>query len=216
MALRHYPLGSSSSSLTEQERWDERYIKRPLLFGREPCRFLSEKIGMLPKGRTLDVAAGEGRNAIFLASHGFDVTAMDISPVAMARAELLAKERGVRIETVVADFEDYDAGRERFDLIVNFFAYQPSIIPRLVAALKPGGMLVFETFSIEHLKLGASFGPRDAAFLVKPNELLRRLDALRILFYEDFVTEMNQGRHDGAAALIHFIAQKPLASNPSP
>lgn len=171
---------------------------------------------MLPKGRTLDVAAGEGRNAIFLASHGFDVTAMDISPVAMARAELLAKERGVRIETVVADFEDYDAGRERFDLIVNFFAYQPSIIPRLVAALKPGGMLVFETFSIEHLKLGASFGPRDAAFLVKPNELLRRLDALRILFYEDFVTEMNQGRHDGAAALIHFIAQKPLASNPSP
>ena len=203
------PSQDSSSVPSERERWDARYGAEDCVFGKEPCRLLAEKIALLPKGKALDLAMGEGRNALFLARNGFEVTGVDISPVAVAKAERLAEEQGVGIQAVVADLTAYDLGEALYDLITDFYAYEPRLFPGIVRALKPGGMFVFETFSIDHLEVGGSFGPRNPAFLVKPNELLKRLEALRILYYEDTVVELDSGRHKGPAALVRLIARKP-------
>lgn len=208
MILR-FPSPDSSSAPSERERWDARYSAADCVFGKEPCGFLAEKIALLPKGKVLDLAMGEGRNALFLAREGFDVTGVDISPVAVAKAKRFAEEQGVRLRAIVADLAAYDQGEALYDAITNFYAFEPRLFPGIVRALKPGGVFVFETFSIDHLEVGGSFGPRNPAFLVKPNELLKRLEALRILFYEDTVVELDNGRHKGPAALVRLIARKP-------
>lgn len=91
----------------EQPTWDERYDGADYVYGTEPNEFLVSQIGQLPPGRVLCLAEGEGRNAVFLAEHGFAVTAVDQSAVGLAKAERLAAQRGVHIETVVADLAEF-------------------------------------------------------------------------------------------------------------
>ena len=191
-------------------RWNERYDRNMYIYGKEPAAFLKQKMGGLKKGKALVLAMGEGRNAVYLAQNGFDVTGVDISEVAIEKCNRLAEERNTAVNAVVADLTDYDMGKGQFDLITKFYYYEPSIFPQIIDALKPGGMFILEQFSIDHLKYreNSGFGPRNPDYLIKPNELLDHFKSLRVLYYEDTVVELDEGMHKGTAAVIRLIAER--------
>ena len=195
-------------AMSDKERWNLKYEGTTYIYGKEPTAFLNEKLSLLKKGKALVLAMGEGRNAVYLAENGFDVTGVDISAVGIEKCERLAEERGVVVNSVVANLTDYDMGREQYDLITNFYFFDKSILPGVIDSLKPGGIFIFETYSRDHPK-HSKFGPKNPDYLVKPNELLEIFKSLRILYYEDMVTELNEGMHKGKAALIRLIARKP-------
>jgi 2-polyprenyl-3-methyl-5-hydroxy-6-metoxy-1,4-benzoquinol methylase len=133
----------------------------------EPSTFLVENAGLLPKsGRALDVAMGSGRNAVYLASLGFEVLGVDVSEVACGLAMEAAAEAGVRIEAVCADLGSWEVPGAAFDVVVNFNYLQRDLCPRLAAALRPGGVLVFQTFTTEQRQYG--WGPSTDEFLLCP------------------------------------------------
>ena len=200
--------GGESESV--KARWDERYNRDMYIYGKDPAAFLKQKLDGLKKGKTLVLAMGEGRNAVYLAQNDFDVTGVDISEVAIEKCKRLAEERNTTVNAVVADLTDYDMGKAQFDLITNFYYYEPSIFPQVIDALKPGGMFILEQFSIDHLNYRETsrFGPRNPDYLIKPNELLEHFKSLRILYYEDTVVELDEGMHKGTAAVIRLIAEK--------
>ena len=197
-------------SESTKARWNERYDRDMYIYGKEPAAFLKKKIGGLKTGKALVLAMGEGRNAVYLAQNGFDVTGVDISDVAIEKCNELARERNTEVHAIAADLTDYDMGKAQYDLVTNFYYYDTSIFPRAIEALKPGGMFILEQFSIDHLNYRETsrFGPRNPDYLVKPNELLEHFKPLRILYYEDAVVELNEGMHNGTAAVIRLIAEK--------
>ncbi len=184
----------------DQERWDKRFGKKEFALGKEPHPFLKKHIHLLPKGRALDVAAGEGRNAVFLAQNGFEVDAVDISEKGLKKAQKLAGEKGVKINTFLVDLDRYPIAKERYDLIANFFFLKRRLIPRIKKGLKKGGKVIFETYILEHRTLGVK-GPKQAKYFLKPNEPLSLFKGFRIQFYrEGIFTE--GGRRKAVASLI--------------
>lgn len=198
----------TGQSMSTKERWNQKYNRKMYVYGKEPAAFLKQRTGMLKKGKALVLAMGEGRNAVYLAQHGFDVTGVEISDVAIEKCKRLAAERGVTVTTIVADLTYYHMGKAQYDLITNFYYYDKSLFPKVIDALKPGGMFILEQFSMDHPKHGARFGPRNPDYLVKSNELLEIFKSFRILYYEDTVVELDEGMHKGTAAVIRLIAQK--------
>lgn len=195
------------SAQDEAKRWDERYDKGMYVYGKEPVVFLEQQIDRLGSGKALVLAAGEGRNAVYLAQKGFDVVAVDISAKGLEKCSVLAQERGVEVETVVADLNDFDLGREQYDLITLFYYYQPDLYPRIMDALKEGGHFVLQLFSIDHPETNR-FGPRNPDMLVKPNDLLTHFGTNRVRYYEDAVVTLDEGMHQGPAAVTRLIVEK--------
>jgi 2-polyprenyl-3-methyl-5-hydroxy-6-metoxy-1,4-benzoquinol methylase len=184
----------------DQKRWDERFGKKQFAFGKEPNPFLKRHIGLLRKGKALDIATGEGRNAVFLAQHGFDVDAVDISKMGLNKARKLAKEMGVKIHTFHADLDTYQIKNGRYDLITNFYFLKRSLIPRIKKGLKKGGKIIFETYTLEHRNL-ATGGPKESKYFLKPNELFRLFHGFRILRYREGIFREG-GRKKAIASLI--------------
>ena len=185
---------------SDQKRWDKRFRKKEFALGKEPNPFLKKHIHLLPKGKTLDMAAGEGRNAVFLAQNGFEVDAVDISEKGLKKARKLAREKGVKINTFLVDLDQHPMGKERYDLIVNFYFLRRRLIPRIKKGLKKGGKVIFETYLLEHRKLGTG-GPKQAKYFLKPNELLGLFKDFRILFYREGIF-WEGGRKKAVASLI--------------
>jgi len=193
---------------TAGEQWDKRFDKRMYLYGMEPVEFLRSQIDNLPRGKALCLAAGEGRNAVFLAQQGYDVTAMDASPKGLEKASALAAQRGVTIKTEVGDLQEgYDMGVEKYDLITDFYYHDTKMLPDVMRALKPGGMFVLQNFSIQQLDTNR-FGPKNPDYLVKPNELLEIFADHRIIYYEDTVVDLDEGMHQGPGAVVRMIVLK--------
>lgn len=193
---------------TAGEQWDKRFDKRMYLYGMEPVEFLRDHIDSLPKGKALCLAAGEGRNAVYLAEQGYDVTAMDASPKGLKKASALAAQRGVSIKTEVGDLQvGYDMGVEKYDLITDFYYHDTKMLQDVMRALKPGGMFVLQNFSIQQLDTNR-FGPKNPDYLVKPNELLAIFSDHRIIYYEDTVVELDEGMHQGPGAVVRMIVVK--------
>jgi 2-polyprenyl-3-methyl-5-hydroxy-6-metoxy-1,4-benzoquinol methylase len=184
----------------DQKRWDERFGKKDFAFGKEPNPFLKKHIRLLPKGRALDIASGEGRNAVFLAQHGFEVDAVDISEMGLKKAQKLARGKRVEINTFLVDLDQYQIGKERYDLIVNFYFLKRRLIPRIKKGLKKRGRVIFETYLLEHRTLGTG-GPRQAKYFLKPNELLRLFKDFTILFYREGIFREG-GKRKAVASLI--------------
>jgi tellurite methyltransferase len=184
----------------DQKRWDERFKGKEFAFGKEPNPFLKKHLPFLPKGSALDIAAGEGRNAVFLATHGFEVDAVDISERGLRKIRKLAKEAGVRVHTVLSDLDVYPIEKKKYDLIVNFYFLRRSLLPRMKKGLKKGGRVIFETYTLEHRTLGAE-RPKQAKYFLKPNELLRLFKDFRILFYREGIFREG-GRRKAVAGLI--------------
>lgn len=189
-------------------RWDERFSRRGYTFGKEPNPFLKRHARLLPRGgRALDLACGEGRNAVFLAKQGFEVDAVDISEVGLRKAQKLAREERVTIHTVLADLNRYPIERERYDLIANFYFLNRKLIPRIKKGLKKGGRVIFETYLLEQREIDTG-GPKQARYFLKPNELLRLFREFRVLLYREGVFKEG-GRRKAVASLI---AEKPYGA----
>jgi 2-polyprenyl-3-methyl-5-hydroxy-6-metoxy-1,4-benzoquinol methylase len=189
---------------TDQKRWDKRFVRKEFALGKEPNPFLKKHISLLPKGKALDMATGEGRNAVFLAQHGFDVDALDISGKGLKKARKLAREKGVKVNTLLVDLDHYQIEKDRYDLIANFYFLKRRLMPRIRKGLRKGGKVIFETYLLEHRTL-ATGGPKQAKYFLKPNELLRLFKDFRILFYREGVFREG-GRRKAIASLI---AEKP-------
>lgn len=193
--------GTSYPSEEDREIWNERYNTEEYLFGKEPNQFLKEHISILPRGKALDIAMGEGKDAVFLAKHGYEVDGCDISEVAIKKAYKLAEENNVKINALVVDMEKYEIPESKYDLITCFYYLQRSLIPRIKKGLKVGGMIVFETYTVDNPKLGFPYGPKNEAFLLKHNELLDFFRDFRVLYYREGVVNSQK-------AVASLIAQK--------
>ena len=173
------------------KEWDERY-RQGRGMPEEPSALLVENRALLPpKGRALDIATGSGRNALYLASLGFRVTGVDVSRVAVALCREKADRLGLTVETVVADLEGYRLPVDTYDLVINFHYLQRSLAGPILQALKQGGVLFFESFTVDQLQYG--YGPKDPAFLVLPGELREMFAGLETLLYYEGVVEGDRG-----------------------
>ena len=163
--------------------FDRTYAADAPRFNTAPNALLAETVRDLPPGRALDVHMGQGRNAVFLAAKGWDVTGFDFSAEGVRAAREAAARAGVKLAAVVARHEDFDFGRARWDLVVMSYTWVPlrsgPYVARILESLKPGGTLVFE-----HL-MDESGSERGAAWLPRPNELFDVFGQLRVLRYED-------------------------------
>ncbi len=162
--------------------FDRTYASPERRFNVQPNTLLVETVRDLNPGRALDVHMGQGRNAIFLASRGWKVTGFDYSAEGVRIALAKAAEAGVSIDAIVQSHEDFDFGRDRWDLVVMSYTWMPlrePYISRIVKSIRRGGLLVFENM----MELSGS--ENAAPWLPRPNELLRVFGSLRILRYED-------------------------------
>jgi SAM-dependent methyltransferase len=185
---------------SDRKRWDERFKGEEFAFGKKPNPFLRRHAALLPKGKALDLATGEGRNAVFLAQHGLDVDAVDISEIGLRKAQKLAREMGVKIHTFLADLDNYPFDKEQYDLITNFYFLNRSLLHKMKRGLKKGGMVILETYTVEHRNLGTA-GPKDPRYFLKPNELLKLFKEFRILFYREGIFQEG-GKKKAIASLI--------------
>ena len=186
----------------DRERWNARYESGEYAARTHPSPLLAAWLDRLPRGRALDAACGRGRNAIHLAANGYAVDAMDISDVALARARERADAAGVAVNWIEADLERSDIARDMYDVIVIArFIHRP-LIPRLIDALRPGGHIVYDHHYITPVEVG---GPKSRRFRARPNELLERFRALRVLFYEEGIVADPDG---GRMALARLVACK--------
>jgi 2-polyprenyl-3-methyl-5-hydroxy-6-metoxy-1,4-benzoquinol methylase len=190
--------GSVLADPKDKERWDAKYAKEEYLFGKEPIAFLKEHVPLLPKGKALDIAMGEGRNGVYLATQGFQVTGLDISEKGLAKARHLAQERNVSIATLVVDLEQAQLEQNAYDVVLCLYYLQRDLVPQMKGALKSGGMVVMETYNLDHLKYNPKFRRE---FLLQPNELLD--------LFKDFTIIRYQAHDDGKAAYSSIIARKP-------
>jgi 2-polyprenyl-3-methyl-5-hydroxy-6-metoxy-1,4-benzoquinol methylase len=191
-----------NASEDDKNRWNNRYNTGEYLYGKEPLKFLKEKLDILVRGKALVLAMGEGRNAVFLAGNGFDVDGCDISEKAIEKAKLFARESGVTLNAFVADLEEYKIPVNTYDLITCFYYTQRSLIPQIKDGLKKGGMVMLETYSIDQLKYEKNApGPKNPAYLLKHNELLDSFSDFRILYYREGEIAENK-------SVVSLIAQK--------
>lgn len=164
-----------------------------------PARFLVENIALLPKGRVLDVAMGDGRNAIFLATQGFQAEGIDISSDAVNKAQEAARTLGVKLGVHVVDLEkDPYIKPALYDVIICFRYLQRSLIPHIKNGLRTGGVIVYETFTTAQIQFGK---PKNPEFLLKPNELLD-------LFRDFHCIRYHEGIFEEKKALAGIIARK--------
>ena len=191
-------IDASWAAEEDKERWDKKYDTETYLFGRNPIPFLKDHLDLLPKRGALDLAMGEGRNGVFLATKGLQVTGVDISEAGFKKARALAAEKGVKLTTMVADLEQYTIPPNTYDVIVCTYFLQRDLFPKIAAALKPGGVAVIETYTVDNLQYRPTF---NKAFLLERNELLTLLPGLRVLRYQEVDT--------GDAAFASILAQKP-------
>lgn len=165
--------------------WDARYADSARLWSLTPNVFLVPEVRDLAPGRALDLAAGEGRNAVWLAEQGWEVTAADFSSVAADRTRELAAARGVDLEVVVADVTTWKPPAETYDLVIIFYLHLPVTARRTVfagatAALRPGATILVVGHDVENLTRGYG-GPQDVAILYDPEELAAELAGLDIV-----------------------------------
>ena len=162
--------------------WDERYGSWPA--PTEPSRFLKEFAYLLPtSGDALDAACGGGRNSVFLAKAGMRVTAVDSSARGLDQARELAQQHALEINWVHADLETFDLPVSAYDLAIVFYFRHPKFYARLRTALRPGGMLIYQTFTRDQLQFAK--GPRNPEHLLKPGELLTAFADWKIVFYRE-------------------------------
>jgi tellurite methyltransferase len=178
--------GEKKTRFNPKNYWDKIYSNQNYVYGKAPDKFLAENFDyIMPGSKVLDIGAGEGRNSSFLAKKGHKVTAIDISSVAMKKARLLAKENGVRINTVTANIFKYDFPSESFDVIVNFYFVNKEVHQKMKRWLKPGGLIIFEAFTLkEKINNPKMKEDKEDSFL-KPGELLKLFPGYTVLKYEE-------------------------------
>jgi cyclopropane fatty-acyl-phospholipid synthase-like methyltransferase len=201
--------------MSELERWETRFRAPGYAFGKEPNAFLKSQAYRMPAtGKALSVADGEGRNGVWLAEQGLDVLAIDFSPAALEKSRAFAAERGVRLRSEVADIMAWQWPVNAFDVVAAIFIQvvtpteRPTFFANLKNALKPGGLLLMQSYRPEQLKYGTG-GPRETERLYTRALLEAAFGDMAKLEIREHDSEISEGvAHVGMSALIDLVATK--------
>jgi tellurite methyltransferase len=179
-----------------RQRWNQKYRESPNAWA-TPDPFLLRAFSeyILPRfpqgGRALDLAGGAGRHAIWLARRSWGVTLIDISEAGVELAQQNAGSLASHIRFVIDDLTRFKASQTQFerefDVVMAFFYLERMVFPEIVKAVRPGGLLIYKTHTLAQAKLAC--GPKNPAYLLKPGELLRLAQGLRILHYQEKIME---------------------------
>lgn len=199
-------------------RWDDRYRKSEFAYGEEPNNYLKEQLEKLKVGKILFPAEGEGRNAVFAAKLGWDVSAFDISAEGKKKAEQLAEKNNVTIDYQVGELQDLGYTDEQFDAIALIYAHFPANIKSQIHKLldrylRKGGIVIFEAFSKKHLEYLAKNekmgGPKDIESLFSIDEIKADFANYDVLELIETEIDLNEGLyHIGQGSVIRFVGRK--------
>lgn len=198
-----------------KEFWNDRYNKTDYAYGTQPNEFLKQQLENLSPGKILFPAEGEGRNAVFAASLGFDVFAFDYSIAGRKKALDLAKIRGVSIHYELSSYEDISFPIESFDVIVLIFAHMPpekrtEWHRKFISFLRPGGKIILQGFTKEQINYNSG-GPKSLAMLFSEDELLGDFSSMDCELMKEEMTNLNEGEfHIGEASVINAVFVKPV------
>jgi len=196
----------------ERERWEAKHTAEHE--PGEPAAFLRQIFHTGPweirPGRALDLATGQGRNALFLAEKGFTIDAIDISEVGLQQAQRQVEKRGLTLNLIQADLASYEFPDSAYDLILNINFLLRSLIPKVKKALRPGGHIIFDTYLVDQQALGH---PRNPAYLLQHNELLDLFGDFRVLCYREGKF-LDGGKESFRAELLAQKLTQGLESNP--
>jgi SAM-dependent methyltransferase len=189
-----------------REDWDRRYAEVESLWAARPNRFLVAEVSELPPGRALDLASGEGQNAIWLASLGWDVTGVDYSEVAVAKARARAERDGLGVRFVCADLVSYVPEQGVFDLVLLLYLHIPRderrvVLERAADALAPGGTFLLIGHDLTNMTDGVG-GPSDPSILVTPDEIAAELSGLEVEKAERVLRNVAGEDRDAIDALV--------------
>lgn len=194
--------------------WDERYSEPGFAYGTAPNDFLVSVVDKIPAGRILSLCEGEGRNAVYLASLGCEVTGVDSSGVGLAKAQELAAERGVTITTIVADLAELRIEPGQWDGIISCYCHLPPAIRmplhrEVVNGLRAGGVFVLEAFTKQQLAYGTG-GPQSLEMLMSLEDLKQELHGLEFIHAAEMERDVREGSgHTGLASVVQILAVKP-------
>ncbi|SHI99796.1 Methyltransferase domain-containing protein [Roseomonas rosea] len=201
--------------MSDAAAWDARYTGGGFAFGEAPNRYLEAQAARLQPGmRALAIGDGEGRNGVWLAERGLDVTAVDWSAAGLAKARALAAARGVALHTMVADLTRWDWPASRFDLLAWIFVHLPpedraTVAADAVAALAPNGLLVLEAFTPAQ-EGRRSGGPRDPELLWSGALVRQHFAGLELLECLEGTVLLDEGpKHQGHAEVVRALLRKP-------
>ena len=207
----------SQAQETTAARWDRNYADPDYIFGEAPNEFLRSKASMLKPGmKALVPGDGEGRNGVWLAGQGLDVTTVEASNNGVEKARRLASARGVVLNAIHADLESWDWPESRYDVIVSIFLHLHTSVrerlhERMRGALKPGGLLLLEAYTprqLEHRKAGVQGGP-PPEMLFTSEMLARDFSAMAIDELADVETTLAEGkRHNGPSSVVRLVARR--------
>lgn len=201
-----------------KERWDGRYREASYAYGEEPNQFFSTWLPKFEPKSILMPADGEGRNGVYAASLGWQVTAFDLSSEGKVKAMQLASQRQVKLEYLVADFAELEFAENSFDAIGLIYAHFPAdkkeaFYHKLHRYLKPGGLVIFEAFSKNHLpykKANPSVGgPGNMEVAFSIAEIEAYFPNYDIILLEEAVVDLDEGKyHVGQGSVIRFVGRK--------
>jgi len=189
-----------------REDWDRRYAEPNLLWSAAPNRFLVHEVSDLEPGRALDLACGEGRNALWLASLGWHVTAVDFSPVAIGKAKERARVEEREVDFLCADLLEYEPEQEVHALVFLLYLHLPAderrrVLARAASALAPGGMLLLVGHDLANPTDGVG-GPSDASVLYTPDDIVAELRGLAIEKAERVLRDVSDAERPAIDALV--------------
>lgn len=194
--------------------WDERFASEEYAYGTEPNDFLVANATRIPSGRVLCLADGEGRNGVWLAQQGYDVTAVDLSTVGLEKARKLAASRNVSIKTIHADLAEFNIAPNEWDGIVAIFCHLPPpirhrLFQQAVAGLHPNGVFLLEAYTPKQLEFKTG-GPNSLELLMTRGALQDDLSGLDFVIAQEVEREIHEGRfHNGRSATVQILASKP-------
>jgi SAM-dependent methyltransferase len=201
--------------MSENERWEARFRAPGYAFGKEPNAFLKSQADRLPRsGTALSAADGEGRNGVWLAEQGLDVTTIDFSPTGVEKARALAAERGVKLHAELADVTTWQWPSDAYDVIAGIFiqfvtpAERERLFANIRRALKPGGLLILQGYRPEQLKYRTG-GPQNVEQLYTRALLQSTFGDMAELEIHEHDSAISEGSsHVGMSALIDLVAKK--------
>lgn len=195
------------------EFWNDRYASNEYAYGIDPNRFLKEQLQFLEPGKILFPAEGEGRNAVYAATQGFDVFAFDPSTQGHTKALQLANKHRVNINYQIESYDSIYFEENSFDILVLIFAHMPPTVrskhhKKLLKYLNPVGTLILEGFSKEQIENNTG-GPKDISMLFSREELAADFEVMSELVFEEKSRNLNEGIfHQGRASVIQLIGKK--------
>jgi SAM-dependent methyltransferase len=201
------------NSIKSAAKWDERFNAEEYRYGKEANEFLKSGYHEIPKGNVLCIGEGEGRNSVFLAKQGYNVTALDYSIVGLEKTENLAKENNVLIHLIHADITQYKFEKNYWQGIVSIFCHfdkinRQKVHQNCVNALATEGIFLLEAYAPNQLKYGTG-GPKTIDLLMELSEVKDELKGLHFLTAREIEREIFEGSlHKGKGSVIQILGKK--------